>query len=67
VRLRSRYPSILREEIARTVPDPADIDAQIRALLGALGPCGGARRTPEVTEPKTDVFRGSKRLVSSAG
>jgi RNA polymerase sigma-70 factor (ECF subfamily) len=36
-RLRSRYRAILRAEIARTVDDPADIDAEIHDLLGALG------------------------------
>jgi RNA polymerase sigma-70 factor (ECF subfamily) len=37
-RLRARYREVLREEIARTVADPAEIDAEIRDLLGALGP-----------------------------
>ena len=35
-RLRTRYRERLREEIARTVADPSDIDAEIRDLLAAL-------------------------------
>jgi DNA-directed RNA polymerase specialized sigma24 family protein len=35
-RLRRRYGAILREEIARTVSDPADIEEEIRALFAAL-------------------------------
>jgi len=35
-RLRGRYRSILREEIGRTVADPAEIDDEIRELLGSL-------------------------------
>jgi RNA polymerase sigma-70 factor (ECF subfamily) len=35
-RLRKRYGEILREEIARTVADPADVEAEIRALFAAL-------------------------------
>jgi DNA-directed RNA polymerase specialized sigma24 family protein len=35
-RLRARYRERLRDEIARTVADPAEIDDEIRALLGAL-------------------------------
>ena len=35
-RLRSRYRSILREQIGRTVADPAEIDDEIRELLGSL-------------------------------
>jgi RNA polymerase sigma-70 factor (ECF subfamily) len=35
-RLRKRYGAILREEIARTVADPADVEAEIRALFAAL-------------------------------
>jgi len=35
-RLRGRYRQILREEVARTVADPADIDAEIADLLKAL-------------------------------
>ncbi len=35
-RLRKRYGEILREEIARTVADPADVDAEVRALFAAL-------------------------------
>ena len=35
-RLRKRYSSILREEIARTVSDPAEIEDEIHALCEAL-------------------------------
>ena len=34
-RLRKRYGEILREEIARTVADPADVEAEVRALFAA--------------------------------
>jgi RNA polymerase sigma factor (sigma-70 family) len=36
-RLRARYRERLRDEIARTVADPSEIDAEVRALLDALG------------------------------
>jgi RNA polymerase sigma factor (sigma-70 family) len=35
-RFRARYRQILREEVARTVEDPADVDAEIDDLLKAL-------------------------------
>jgi RNA polymerase sigma factor (sigma-70 family) len=35
-RLRKRYGAILREEIARTVADPADVEDEVRALFAAL-------------------------------
>jgi RNA polymerase sigma-70 factor (ECF subfamily) len=35
-RLRKRFGSVLREEIARTVADPADVDSEIRWLLAAV-------------------------------
>jgi RNA polymerase sigma-70 factor (ECF subfamily) len=35
-RLRARYRELLREEIGRTVEDPAEIDAEIAAMLAAL-------------------------------
>ncbi|MHB1557214.1 MAG: RNA polymerase sigma factor [Isosphaeraceae bacterium] len=35
-RLRKRYREILREEIARTVADPADVEDEVRALFAAL-------------------------------
>ena len=35
-RLRKRYGEILREEIARTVADPADVETEVRALFAAL-------------------------------
>jgi RNA polymerase sigma-70 factor (ECF subfamily) len=36
-RLRRRYRELVREEIARTVADPAEIDGEIRDLFRALG------------------------------
>ena len=35
-RLRKRYTVLLREEVARTVSDPAEIDGEIHALCDAL-------------------------------
>jgi hypothetical protein len=35
-RLRKRYGEILREEIARTLANPADVEEEIRALFAAL-------------------------------
>jgi RNA polymerase sigma factor (sigma-70 family) len=35
-RLRRRYTALLREEVARTVSDPAEIDEEIHALCEAL-------------------------------
>jgi RNA polymerase sigma-70 factor (ECF subfamily) len=35
-RLRRRYGAILREEIARTVADPVDVEEEVRALFTAL-------------------------------
>ena len=35
-RLRSRYREILREEVARTLDDPSEVAAEIRALFAAL-------------------------------
>jgi RNA polymerase sigma factor (sigma-70 family) len=35
-RLRKRYASILREEVARTVSDPVEVDGEIHALCDAL-------------------------------
>lgn len=32
-RLRKRFCAVLREEVARTVADPSDVDAEIRWLL----------------------------------
>lgn len=37
-RMRRRYGDLLREEIATTVDDPSEIDAEIRALFAALNP-----------------------------
>jgi len=36
-RLRRRYRGVLRDEIAQTVADPAEIDGEIRRLFSALG------------------------------
>jgi DNA-directed RNA polymerase specialized sigma24 family protein len=36
-RLRKRYKALLREQIAATVNEPADVDDEIRALFDALG------------------------------
>jgi len=44
-RLRSRHVTILRQEIARTVCDPREVDAEICALCEALIACGGVRGT----------------------
>ena len=35
-RLRKRYRAIIREEVARTVADEADVDDELRALMNAL-------------------------------
>jgi hypothetical protein len=35
-RLRKRYAALLREEVGRTVSDPAEIDEEIHALCEAL-------------------------------
>ena len=40
-RMRKRYRSILREEVGRTVSDPANIDEEIHALCEALRASGG--------------------------
>jgi RNA polymerase sigma-70 factor (ECF subfamily) len=37
-RMRRRYGAILREEIARTLADPTEVDDEIRALFAALAP-----------------------------
>jgi RNA polymerase sigma-70 factor (ECF subfamily) len=39
-RLRKRFCEVLREEIARTVADPSDVEAEIRWLLSAV--CGSS-------------------------
>ena len=36
-RLRKRYRELLREEIAQTLSDPADLDEELRALFRAFG------------------------------
>ena len=37
-RLRQRYGRLLREEIADTVTDPAEVDDEVRHLLGVVRP-----------------------------
>jgi DNA-directed RNA polymerase specialized sigma24 family protein len=36
-RIRRRYRELMREEVARTLSDPADLDEEIRSLFAALG------------------------------
>ena len=36
-RLRKRYRELLREEIAQTLSDPADVEEELRALFRAFG------------------------------
>ena len=36
-RLRRRYRELLKEEIAQTVADPAEIDDELRELFAAVG------------------------------
>ena len=43
-RLRRRFAAVLREEVARTVADPADVDGEIRFMLETLR--SGRRRGP---------------------
>ena len=42
-RLRQRFGATLRDEIAETVADPADVDDEVRHLLGVLAPWRGPR------------------------
>jgi RNA polymerase sigma-70 factor (ECF subfamily) len=37
-RLRQRYGRLLREEIAETVSSPAEVDEELRHLLGVVRP-----------------------------
>ena len=37
-RLRERYGRLLREEVAETVASPADVDEEVRHLLGVIRP-----------------------------
>lgn len=37
-RMRKRYRELLRDEVAQTLADPADVDGEIRDLMAALGP-----------------------------
>ena len=36
-RMRKKFGELLRWEVAETVSDPADVDAELRELLNALG------------------------------
>jgi RNA polymerase sigma-70 factor (ECF subfamily) len=38
-RMRSRYRELLREEVARTVADPGEVEAELAELLAALARC----------------------------
>jgi RNA polymerase sigma-70 factor (ECF subfamily) len=40
-RLRKRYRELLRQEIADTVADPADVDSELQSLVAALSSKGG--------------------------
>ena len=42
-RLRKRFGGVLREEVLRTVTDPADVDSEIRWLLTAVRGDGAGR------------------------
>ena len=44
-RLRRRHGQLVREEVARTVADPAQVEAELRALCEALIAAGGRVRT----------------------
>jgi hypothetical protein len=35
--MRKRYRALLREEVARTVADPSDVDEELASLFDALG------------------------------
>jgi RNA polymerase sigma-70 factor (ECF subfamily) len=53
VRLRARFGQLVREEIAHTVSDPADIDDEIRYLLSAVG-APESRPHPPAKPPRRD-------------
>ena len=36
-RMRRRYAELFRDEVAQTVADPADVQDEIRHMLGVLG------------------------------
>jgi hypothetical protein len=44
-RLRRRQGQLLRQEVARTVMDPAQVDAEVHALCEALIAAGGRVRS----------------------
>ena len=44
-RLRRRHGQLVREEVARTVADPAQVEAEVRALCEALAAAGSRVRT----------------------
>ena len=41
-RLRQRFGTLLREEIATTVAQPEEVDDEVRHLLGSIAPWGRA-------------------------
>jgi hypothetical protein len=45
-RLRQRHKQLVREEVERTVLDPADIDAELHVLCEVLVKAEGRIRTP---------------------
>jgi RNA polymerase sigma-70 factor (ECF subfamily) len=49
-RLRQRYRQLLREEVAGTVQDPADVDEELRYLCSALA-AGLEQEQPPQTPP----------------
>jgi len=44
-RLRRRYRELLRQEVAETLSDPAEVEDELRALLAALAPRGKGPQT----------------------
>ena len=44
-RLRRRHGQLVRDEVARTVADPAQVEAEVRALCEALAAAGSRVRT----------------------
>jgi hypothetical protein len=57
-RLRKRYLAVVREEVARTVSDPAEIQAEIRALCDALIAAEGRQKTLRNSESEPGTRRG---------
>ncbi|MFM7101610.1 MAG: RNA polymerase sigma factor, partial [Verrucomicrobiota bacterium] len=61
-RLRRRFREIIRAEVADTVPDPADIDAELRHLVEVL-----ARATGSDPNPSPGPFRAAPAARISGG